>query len=257
MNELIDARHGKMLVNRHDIYIGKAIVHYGEYCEGEVDVFRQIIQPGWWIVELGANLGAHTVVLSKLTGPQGRVLAFEPQRIIFQNLCANVALNNLKNVYAYQLAVGEAPAKVFIPDLDYDRENNFGGLALGEYQSGESVDVVTLDSLQLPACHFIKADVEGMEKAALLGAKQTIEKYRPILYVENDRQDKSTSLVRTLDRMGYSMYWHKPRLYNPQNYFQNPVNRFGEIASHNMILHPPFFAAEYSMSSSGRASRDG
>ena len=88
-----------MLYNEHDIYIGRSLDLYGEFSEGECDVFRQLIQPGWTVLELGANIGSHTVFLAKRVGPSGRVIAFEPQRIVFQTLCANIALNNLLNVF--------------------------------------------------------------------------------------------------------------------------------------------------------------
>src|SRR4051812_41890218 len=54
-------RHGLMLFNLNDVYIGTMLDLYGEYCEGELDIFRQIIRPGMTIIEVGANIGAHTV----------------------------------------------------------------------------------------------------------------------------------------------------------------------------------------------------
>ena len=89
-----------MLYNFHDLYIGRSLDLYGEYSEGEIDLFGQIVQPGQVVVEVGANIGAHTVFLAHRSGPAARVLAFEPQRIVFQTLCANLALNSITNVDA-------------------------------------------------------------------------------------------------------------------------------------------------------------
>ncbi len=111
------------------------------------------------MVEVGANAGAHTVSLSQAVGPAGLVLAFEPQRILLQTLCANLALNSLTNVHAFWAAVGNSPGSIVVPPLDYTQDNNFGGLELGGYQQGEQVPVLTLDSLKLPRCHFLKIDV--------------------------------------------------------------------------------------------------
>src|SRR6478672_202977 len=122
-----------MLYNIHDMYIGRSLDLYGEYSEGEVEVFRQIVQPGHVVVEVGANLGAHTVFLSQQVGQKGVVVAFEPQRIVYQTLCANLALNNLPNVFALQQAAGSRPGGIKIPPVDYWHENNFGGLALGSW----------------------------------------------------------------------------------------------------------------------------
>jgi FkbM family methyltransferase len=235
MNRLIRGRHGLTLYNKHDKYIGRSLELYGEFSQLEVELFEQVIRPGWLVVEAGANIGAHTVPLARLVGETGQVHAFEPQRVVFQTLCANVALAGLTNVRCHQTAVGEGAGEIVIPPIDYRQENNFGGLGLGEFKQGEKVPLVTIDSLNLPACHFLKADVEGMELAALRGAKATIDKYRPILYVENDRQEKSAPLVRFIRELGYKLYRHRPPLFNPGNYFENQANAFGPVVSINML----------------------
>src|SRR5437870_1047961 len=90
--QLRRCRHGLMLYNLNDTYIGAMLEKYGEFSEGETDVFHQLVRPGMTVVEVGANVGAHTLSIARLVGPQGRVLAFEPQRSIFQMLCANLAM---------------------------------------------------------------------------------------------------------------------------------------------------------------------
>jgi FkbM family methyltransferase len=235
MNELKGCRYGQMLFNRYDIYIGRSLQMYGEFSEGECDLFRQIVQPGQTVVEVGANIGAHTVPLAQWAGPKGRVFAFEPQRVVFQTLCANVALNHLLNVHCLQQAVGSESGSIVVPLIDYQAENNFGGLGLGSYTRGERVPLVTIDALELGACDFIKLDVEGMEQEALLGARQTIERLKPVLYVENDRKDRSDDLIRTLDGMGYLLYWHLPPYFNPRNFAGLSENLFGNLVSKNML----------------------
>jgi hypothetical protein len=74
-----------------------------------------------------------------------------------------------------------------------------------------------------------------MEEDVLRGGAALIRRHRPILYVENDRQEKSDSLVRYIDSLGYAMYWHLPFLFNPNNYFGNPQNVFDQVVSHNMV----------------------
>jgi FkbM family methyltransferase len=234
-NRLVRARHGLMLFNRHDIYIGRSLDQYGEYSEGESDLFAQVIRPGNVVVDAGANVGVHTLLMSRQVGDQGRVYAFEPQRTIYEILCANMALNGRKNVWCRCAALGDAAGEIIVPPVNYDAESNFGGLGLGAYQSGETVPVVTIDSLELPRCDLLKADVEGMELSVLRGAAGTIEKFHPILYVENDRVESSPALIEYLLALGYKLYWHLPPLYHPANYFGNPVNVFGNIVSSNML----------------------
>ena len=228
-------RYGPMAYLATDQYVGQSLDRYGEFSEGEVELFRQVIRPGWTVVEIGADMGAHTVFLAKATGSLGRVLALEPQRVIFQILCANLALNGLSHVEAFHAAAGREPGTITVPRLDYTARQNFGGVSLGSHAAGEAVQQMTIDGLKLPACHLLKIDVEGMEGEVLAGAEQTIRRWRPVLYVENDRPEKSAELIRQALGLGYRLYWHLPRLFNPHNYFGVTENIFGTIVSANML----------------------
>jgi len=190
------------------------------------------------VVEVGANIGAHTVSLARMVGPQGLLVAFEPQRVIFQLLCANVALNSLFNVRTYQAAAGRAAGTLMVPPLDYAAENNFGGVSLGQAAMGEEVAVILLDSLTLPAVHVLKIDVEGIEAEVLAGARQLIARHRPILYLENDRREKSPALIRLLGELGYACWWHTPALFNPDNFAQCRENIFPGTVSVNLLCLP-------------------
>ena len=233
-----ESRYGKMIYNSKDMYVGKSLDVYGEFSEGEVSLFRQFVRSGNIVLEIGANIGAHTVVLSKMVGAQGKVIAYEPQRLVFQTLAGNLAINSIANAFCYQKAVGAVAGELLVPLLDFEKENNWGGLSLGAWKNGEAVEVITVDSLELPLCHFIKIDVEGMELDVLCGAKHTIQQHKPIMYVENDRPEKSDDLIRYIDSLGYDQYWHRPYLFNANNYYGNKENIFGNIASHNMLCIP-------------------
>lgn len=238
LNQLKQCRHGLMLFNPRDQYVGRSLDLYGEYSEGEIELFRQVINSGDVVLDVGANIGSHTVCLAQLVGHRGIVLAFEPQRILFQTLCANLALNSLINVDCRQAAVGDKAGSLLVPSLDYFREANFGGLSLGEWEVGTQVELVTIDSLQLVRCEFIKIDIEGMEASALRGALETIQRCRPILYVENDRASQSFELQRLIDALGYVMYFHDPQLFNPANYAGRSDNDFSDIVSSNLFCVP-------------------
>lgn len=234
-NRLVRGRHGLVLYNRHDLYIGRSLDRYGEFSEGEVDLFKQVVKPGATVVEAGANVGSHTVALARLAGEAGRVLAFEPQRLVFQTLCANLALNSLSNVDARCEALGAAPGETFVPKIDYERENNFGGVSVGDATRGERVRVATIDSLELSRCDLLKIDVEGQEISVLEGARATLERCRPVLYVENDRQDRSARLIERLLEAGYDLYWHLPPMFNPRNDWGESQDVFPGVASINML----------------------
>ena len=105
-NHLIEARHGYVLYNVNDRYIGRSVEHYGEWSPGETTLFRQFCRPGHYVVDVGAHIGTHTLAFARLVGERGRVFAFEPQRMLAQALAANVALNSLTNVHTHHLGVG-------------------------------------------------------------------------------------------------------------------------------------------------------
>ena len=227
-----------MLYNKNDMYIGKSFDRYGEFSEGEVAMFQRILRTGDTVVEAGANIGAHTIPLAKLVHPIGRVVAFEPQRLVFQTLCANVAINSLANVDCRCVALGAEPGEIVVPFLSPDHETNFGGLGLGAYTNGERVPVTTLDSLAMTQCRLLKIDVEGMEENVLRGAHELIANCRPLMYIENDRADRSASLIAHLLGLDYRLYWHLPPMFNESNYFENQENTFGRIVSVNMLCIP-------------------
>jgi FkbM family methyltransferase len=239
INAVVRGKHGYFVYNKHDIYIGRSMGKYGEFSELEVALFRQILGPNDIVVEVGANIGSHTVAISSLIRPHGKVLAFEPQRIVFQTLCANLALNSILNVECFQKAVGSVAGHVLIPEFDYGRPGNYGGVALGEFETGNKVPQISLDGfLDVPRLKLLKIDVEGMERQVIEGAKATIAQHRPTLYVENDRVERSQALIQSIMSLDYKLYWHLPPLYNPNNFAGDGENVFDNIGSWNMFCVP-------------------
>lgn len=227
-----------MLYLPHDHYVGRSLDLYGEYSEFEAQIFGQVLGAGQTVVEVGANIGAHTIYLAKLVGSAGTALAFEPQRPMFLLLCANLALNEQFHARAYHAAMGSASGSIRVPVLDVRAAQNFGALSLGSAERGDEVPVVPLDSLALSALHLLKIDVEGMEHEVLRGAAETIARHRPTLYVENDRRDRSGRLITTIEEFGYDAYWHLPPLYNPDNFFGAGDNVFANVVSINLLCLP-------------------
>lgn len=231
-------RYGPMLFNRHDRFVGRSLDLLGEYCEQEARLLRSILRPNDVVVEAGANIGTHTVPMAQAVGDRGRVLAFEPQRMIFQLLCANIALNELNNVDARQAGLGSAPGSMKVPVVASDREHNFGGISLLGRETGEPVGIETIDGLELPRCRLIKIDVEGMEREVLLGAEATVVRCRPVLYVENDRRHNSKALLTLIMGWRYRVWWDLPKLYDAENFAGRSDNPFGGIRSLNLLCLP-------------------
>jgi FkbM family methyltransferase len=228
------------IANENDTFIGRALIHYGEYGELEWKLLQRFCEPGAIVVEVGANIGSHTVSLGKAVGAGGTVVAVEPQPVIFQALCANLALNCLTNVDAVNCGCGNRRQTLHLPRVDYAAEGNFGGVELQGHAATASsiaVEIRKLDDLLAPykTVNLLKIDVEGMESEVVQGGRQVIGAFHPVLYVENDRREKSKMLIDLIRSMGYRIWWHVPLLYNPDNYFANSENLYPHIASFNML----------------------
>jgi FkbM family methyltransferase len=234
-NQLAQSDAGYLLYNTHDVYIGRSIAKYGRYAGIEARFLERLCAPGDNVIEVGANIGAHTVALAKRVGPQGRVVAFEPQRLVFQALCANVALNSLANVDCHWAALGRTRGRVGVPELDPGRPANFGGVSLAGLP-GRSVPCFTLDDfVSMPSLKLVKVDVEGMEQDVLAGGAKLLARHRPLLYVENDRVERSEPLMRAIDALGYRIYWHTPPLFDPHNPYGDREDVFPNVRSFNLL----------------------
>ena len=221
-----------------DQYIGPSLELYGQFSSGESSLFQHFVKPGSTALDIGANIGVFTVALCRCATPSGRILAFEPQPEVFNVLSTNVEQNALTNVTLYQAGIGQEAGTLNVPSVDYGAHGNFGGVELSAENSGTAVEIMTIDSLNLRACHFIKIDVEGMETEAISGGAHTIKNCRPILFVENDRQDNSAKLIKSIFDLEYRIYWHLSPLFEANNFYQNSENIFGQLLSANMLCIP-------------------
>lgn len=224
-----------MLYNPNDQYVGRSFDHYRQFSEGELRFLLAGTASDHTVLDIGANIGAFTIPLARVAK---KVIAIEPQRLVFQVLAANLALNGIWNVLALHSAAGAIDGQsVIVPPLDPMGRQNFGALEIdpAAKTGGEKVGSVTVDGLGLGPVHLMKIDVEGMERDVLMGARGTIMEHRPALYLENDRADKSADLIRTVEEMGYVAYWHLPPLFSAQNPAGNAENLFPGIVSVNMI----------------------
>lgn len=139
------------------------------------------------IVDVGANNGNFAVEFSHLVGDEGKVHSFEPQRIIYYQLCGNVFMNGLDNVYCHNVAIGDKNGFVYMEKPDYmSKESvNFGDVRIKKPNDDMViVDLKRLDDYDFQDVVFIKIDVQGYESFVIDGALATIQKHRPYLFVE-------------------------------------------------------------------------
>ena len=241
-NDLIQMRDGWMVYNKNDKYIGKSIKEYGEWSQGELDLCKQVLSSTDVVIEVGSNIGSHTIPLAK-TVHQGSLYAFEPQNVVFQNLCANISINSITNCFCYNSALSDKKDEEFYyPNYDFTKENNFAGMSLvnekkSKYFQRARIDTLDHKFLNLPRLNLLKIDAEGMELNVFKGGIDLINKTKPFLFFENNGVDrnKSKELIELIFSLGYRLFWHISFLYNRDNFFHNQVNYFGKTVSSNMF----------------------
>ena len=136
---------------------------------------------------------------------------------------------------AINAAVGRESGSITLPKIDYAKPGMFGAHSIEGATTVEEVQLLALDQyLRTNRCRLMKIDVEGMEGQVILGARTFIEQHKPILYVENDRKEKSPSLIRTFLHMGYRLYWHLSTLTRDDIFFRR---RQGFHHQHDLHKH--------------------
>jgi FkbM family methyltransferase len=150
------------------------LIDHGQQIE---KTFRKWIKPGDTVVDVGGLIGDHTVPYAQIVGPEGLVLAFEPNPPAFECLKHNTSPYPWVDIY--DMGLSDHQDVLFIVPNE-----NVGASHLTDRGEGETIAVETLDSFRLDRLDFIKIDVEGMEIDVLDGALETINRCRPIILVE-------------------------------------------------------------------------
>ena len=185
---------------------------FGSYEEHFAELFRCLVSPDDRCVDVGANVGVHTVRLAKLVGSRGEVIAIEPDEEVAHRAHRNIMLNQLSNVHVINAAASdEAGGKVqlYRPDAR-DTNRARASLLQHSYLTGSvtTVPVVTIDEVCPGPVALIKIDVEGHEAAVVRGAAAKIDRYSPAVifeYAPEFLHDASQSPFGWLADRGYEL----------------------------------------------------
>jgi len=242
MNTLVNTKHGNMFIMDNDSVIGRNLDKYGEWADAELSSLGKMIRDDDWIVDVGANIGTHSVYFAK-KAKDGVVFAFEPQMRVFQLLCANVVVNDLPNVVTLQAAVGACCGPAIARNTDFTaKENNFGAAVIVpgseiDDKGGYIVNMVSVDSLQLKRCDLLKADIEGMEYDMICGAERTISELRPIMYLEAHKQNIE-KLCKKVKEFRYDVFLHATKMFNENNFKNNKEDISEGYIETNIVCIP-------------------
>lgn len=221
-----------------DMFIGRSLYAYGEWGGEEASVIADLaVSGGGLSLDVGANIGFMSMAM---LAAGCSVVAFEPQPALYDLLCENVSPFH-QVVMCSPIALSDFNGKSTMPRIRYGEKGNYGGLALGQRSElgTITVDCNMLDNIVLERIGFIKIDVEGHEIAVLRGGRERIMRDRPIMYIEDDRPEKSLHLHEVIKGMGYRIERHYPRLFRENNFNGNKVNIWdADYSSHNLVCRP-------------------
>lgn len=225
---LTDGRYGPIAFFNNDIVMGSALSAYGEWFEAELNIARKYLKLGDAVIDVGAHLGTQTQGFASIVGPKGLVIALEPQKPLFMLLCGNCAMGEHFNVIPIRAAAGATQELVALPVYDYNSIGSFGGYSLNSTPdqhpgcAQELIQQLQLDLFAEEKTKFIKIDAEGYESEVLKGAVKLISKHKPVLFIEDDRLDKSKELIAALRNLDYTeLYWVVCDFFNPDNIHKN------------------------------------
>lgn len=224
---IVDTPQGRFMVWEHET-IGRHLIGTGQWEPVNLELAKRLLATSESknVLDAGANLGAFAVPVARMG--LGLVHAFEPQRIVFQQLCGNAFLNGLDNLIGYEMALGNpssSPQWIDFPDPDYAREFNPGGLSILSFSENDrsratyfedgskktrKVRYASVDSLDLPPIGLVKIDVEGTEELVVRGGVNTLVKNRfpPILFEAWAAEwfsEQKKSLLQCLEDFGYDV----------------------------------------------------
>lgn len=190
----------------------------GTYERAVANRMANVCKPGWNIWDCGTFIGYYTLLLARIVGKEGHVVAFEPDPINYRRTRDNVRLNGMDNVQMMDAAIGGPVGELTFVSTNDQTSHLAGTYVGGEHLKGSEkpsnqtiirVHCVSLDGVMelpgIPRPHFIKLDLEGAEAEALKHADHVIETCRPILAVELHNPECDDAMWRFCEKHRYSL----------------------------------------------------
>jgi FkbM family methyltransferase len=218
--------------------------------------YRRLISPGNIVIDIGANIGSHTLPLARLVGETGRVYALEPTEYAFGKLLANIQLNPEigKRIVPRQLMLVADSSAALEPEIYSSwpliENESLHSVHRGALKSTRGGKALALDKflhdMDVRRVDFIKLDVDGHEPSVLQGAQQTIKNHLPVIMMElapylfNNTPGEFAGMIDLLTGLGYRFRSADSGEWLPQN-AEQISRRIPTGASINVIVtrrHP-------------------
>lgn len=203
-----DTKYGNIVLPINDKYFIDVFNQGRYFGKDDIEYCLSIINKSKNILEYGSHVGTHTIAYASSIDENSIVYSFEPQKDIFTILLKNIKNNNLNNkIVARQASLFHYTGNVslnenfidgdYLGDVESSKDSgvdcNYGGLTLGV--GGEQVSCYKIDDLELQNLGFIHSDAQGSENIIFWGGRETISKFKPIIFFENANYDENNKLV--------------------------------------------------------------
>lgn len=170
-----------------DGYLDNQIINFGIFEKETTEAIYQLVKEGDTVVDIGANIGYYTVILSKIVGSRGKVLAFEPTHHFRRVLKNNISVNKLINVEIIPYGFSNEEISLNI-DIGPSSATLHSPPGYDKILSQEKISLVTFNSFfknnNTKNIDFIKIDIDGHEPAFFDGAWDALSKYDPTIIFE-------------------------------------------------------------------------
>ena len=208
----VTTRHGfRMFVDRLDA-VKWYIYYFGEF-EPQISLaWKNVLRPGDAVLDIGANVGYHSLLAASLVGPTGRVFSVEPGERIHPQLLRHKQLNGFDHIVPIKKAVSD---KTEVARFYYGGDNIQGNSSLvgtGDqpFDLVECVSFIDLgDQVPLDEVRLIKIDVEGAEDRVIAGMAKILDKLRAdtLLFVEisPENAERAADILKPLADAGFHM----------------------------------------------------
>ena len=225
--ELYHVNGFKLYCIKNDVTITSTAKNYNKIWEDWVeDIIKVLYIENTNMVDIGAHIGTTSLIMSKYISENCMIYAFEPVYNNITNL--NICENNLQDkIQLFPIGLSDKKCKLESGFIDFSVEANYGytridNLKLSDENSQYVIEVDTLDEMKLENISFIKIDVEGSESKVLDGAKETIMKYKPAIFIE---------LWCTSENC-------KKKIKNDTFDYKNPINSFSFLFNLGYVCFP-------------------
>ena len=193
-------------------YIDSEICTKGCFEPDTTKAIASLVKQGDTVVDVGANIGCHTLLMAQLLGNAGMVYAFEPMAYAYRKLMVNRHLNDFQNIVIEKLAISDVTG---VEEVVYNSSWPRNGVARAEASLLEPIEHMRLDDYYerhgITACDFIKIDTDGNEFKVLRGARGVLERFRPVLCMELGAYtlqrvgDDLSAMVAHIQSLGYKV----------------------------------------------------